>query len=91
MNLHKNSGKESQRQPKIESLKALHTHTQLLQVMTKVCGSCIWLVVWNMICVFQIGNVIIPIDALIFVRVIETTNQWVDLRENLNRKPSIFP
>ena len=34
-----------------------------------------WLVVWNMVFIFHTWDVIIPIDEVIFFKMVKTTNQ----------------
>jgi hypothetical protein len=41
--------------------------------------------------ILHIWDVILPIDEVIVFKMVKTTNQWIGLRENLNRKPSNFP
>jgi len=51
--------------------------------------SSIWLVVWNINFIFPYtGNVIIPIDELIFFRWIETTNQSMLFRVEKLKPPT---
>ena len=45
------------------------------------CNYCIWLVVWNMNFIFHsIWDVILPIDELIFFKMVKTTNQVCTVR-----------